>query len=68
MSRESIGNGIAQGVAANLVSATLNTPQGQAAVAETAALAVAAAPVVATVAVGGAIGYGIAKIIERLAS
>ena len=58
MSGESIGNGVAQGVASNLVTVALTTPQGQAAVVETVALAVA---VVAAIA---GIVYATAKVME----
>ncbi len=66
MSGETIGNGVAQGVASNLVTAALSTPQGQVVVAETVALAVAAAPVVVVVAATAGVVYAVAKIADRL--
>ena len=66
MSGESIGSGVAQGVASNLVTAALTTPQGQVVVAETVALAVAAAPVAVVVAGTAGVLYVAAKIADLL--
>jgi len=66
MADQNLGKQIAQEVGLNLASAALKTPQGQAAVAGTVALAVAAAPAVAVIAATGGVVYGMAKVMEFL--
>ncbi len=63
---QALVSGAAQTVGSNVATAILSTPPGQAAMASTVAVAVAAAPVVAAVATTGAIVYGIAKVMEAL--
>ncbi len=59
-------SGAAQAVGANLAIAALSTPPGQAAIAGTVALGVAAAPVVVVVAATAGIVYATAKLAEWL--
>lgn len=59
MAHEEFAKGVARTAGGQLANAVLSTPQGQAAVAATATMAVAAAPVVATAAIGGAITVGV---------
>lgn len=66
MSAERVENGVAQGVASNLVMAALSTPQGQEVVVETVVLAVAAAPAVAVVAATAGVVYATNKVMQLL--
>ena len=66
MSVQPFGSGAARAAGANLVSAALSTPQGQAAVASTMVLTVAAAPVVVVVAATGGIVYAIERTMNWL--
>ncbi len=69
MSVQAFGTGAAEAAGFNLVNEALKTPQGQAAVVGTVALAVAAAPVVAVAAGTAGVVYLAAKIgnwIEKL--
>jgi hypothetical protein len=66
MAEQNLGKQIAQEVGANLVNAALKTPQGQAAMAGTVALACAAAPAIAVVAATGGLVYGMSKVADWL--
>lgn len=61
MSDQEIGKSVVQAVGSNLAYAALSTPQGQAALASTVVLAVAAAPAVAVVAATAGIVYAIER-------